>query len=480
MWIPVILAAALVQGEVTVTSRSPEAARLFREGREKALNFDTVEAVASFRKALALDPDFPLALAYLGKLTQGAEGIAMAERAAALDDQQGLPEAEKLSVDVLLAERKGEDERVRSLKRELADLAPNDWLAQFQLGVQSVYDHKSQAAILYLGKALRLNPDAAEALNYLGYVLVQQGQVEEGLAKVRRFVELKPQESNSWDSLGEVLLAAGRPGEAEPAFLKASQMAPDDWMSWIGVAYSRFFRGDWDGGRAVCRSAEKYITRAQDKLAVDLVLAWSFLAQGQGGDALRVLDAIEKEAVQKKNDFGYAWAALERARMLAELRRFDAAAAQLAAAAARGESGKVSGAEKNRLRRSALVLEARFGTLAVAERALARLEAELAAAPSNTDLRGQVHFAQGLVALARGDSLKAVDRLSRCPDTLFECRIELASAQQKAGARAQAEETLRRLADANVRDSLHRGEDPSYLYVSAALKGHGPPVTPLR
>ena len=474
MWIPLVLAAALVPGEVPITSRSPEAVKLYRQGREKALNFDDVQAAALFRKALAIDPDFALALAYLGKLTQGPEGLAMAERADVLDEKQHLSEAEKLAIDVLLAERTGADEKVRKLKRELADLAPNDWLPQFQLGVQSMYDHKSQAAILYLGKALKLNPAAAEAYNYLGYVLVQQGQVEDGIAKVKKFVELKPQESNSWDSLGEVLLAAGKLDEAEPAFRKASQLAPDDWMSWMGVAYSRFFRGDWTGGREICVAAEKYTTRPSDKLAVDLVLAWSFLAQGKAEEALRTIDAIEKEAQQKKNDFGWAWAALERAELLVELHRNDDAHKQLGVAAARGSSSKVSGEEKNRLRRSALMLEARIGSGPVAAQALAQLQSELSAAPSNADLRGLVRFAEGLVALARGQPQQAVESLSKCPETLYACRLQLTAALAKTGAKAQADEALRKLADANIRDSLHRGEDPSYLYISAGLKGHGP------
>ncbi len=474
MCISLLVAAALVTGEIPVSSRSPEAVQLFLQGREKALNYDTAEAAALFRKAVALDPDFPLALAWLGKLTQGPAGVVMAERAAALDDQQGLTEAEKLTVDALLAERKGEDEKLRKLKRELADLAPGDWLPQFQLGVQSFYDHKSQAAILYLTRALRLNPNAAEAYNYLGFVLVQQGQIEDGIAKVKRFVELKPREPNSWDCLGEVLLLGGKLDEAEAAFRKASELAPENWMSWMGVAYARFFRGDWAGGRAACASAGKFITRAPDKLAVGLVLAWSFLAEGKSEEALRTVDALEKDALAQKNDFAAAWSALERAEMLVELHHLEEAQRQLALAASRGESSKVSGEEKNRLRRSALLVEARMGTVAVAEKALASLQGELARAPSNEDLRGAVHFAEGLVALARGMPEQAIESLSKCPDSLFQCRLELAAAQAKAGLKAPSDETLRKLAQANIRDSLHRGADPSYLYISARLKGHGP------
>ena len=52
-------------------------------------------------------------------------------------------------------------------------------------------------------------------------------------------VELKPLEPNSYDSLGEVLLLAGRYDQAESAFAKSAEMAPDNWMSWIGVSGCR-------------------------------------------------------------------------------------------------------------------------------------------------------------------------------------------------------------------------------------------------
>src|SRR5881398_3554745 len=69
-----LLLAAALQGEIPVTTKSTEAAAAFRAGREKALNFQNVEAAELFRKALAADPDFPLALAWSGKIAPGPQG----------------------------------------------------------------------------------------------------------------------------------------------------------------------------------------------------------------------------------------------------------------------------------------------------------------------------------------------------------------------------------------------------------------------
>ena len=465
-----LLFAAALQGEIPVTTKSTEAAAAFRAGREKALNFQNVEAAELFRKALAADPDFPLALAWSGKIAPGPQGLAQVERAVSLAGP--LSPAERKSIEAILAERKGEDEKVRLLKREIADLAPNDWLAQLQLGVQSFYDHKSQATILYLNKAIKLNPSAAEAYNYLGYVLAQQGQYDDGIKAVRKFVELKPLEPNSYDSLGEVLLLAGRYDQAESAFARSAEMAPDNWMSWIGVAYARFLRGNFAGGRESAAAARKYVTRAPDKLAIDLTLAWSWLAEGNAEAALKEIDAIEAQA--RKTDFDYAWAAFERAEMLHEAGREVEATKQLEQARLRGSKGTLTGAEQNRLRRAGLVLQARIGAASSkprdAEQALAALDGDLKAAPSNADLRGMVHYAKGLVALSHGDPRQAIESFKLCPETDYDCRRDLISAQQQAGQAAAAAETRSRLLRANARDNIHRGADPAYLFVSSRLK----------
>ena len=186
-----------------------------------------------------------------------------------------------------------------------------------------------------------------------------------------------------------MLLLAGRYDQAESAFARSAEMAPDNWMSWIGVAYARFLRGNFAGGRESAAAARKYVTRAPDKLAIDLTLAWSWLAEGNAEAALKEIDAIEAQA--RKTDFDYAWAAFERAEMLHEAGREVEATKQLEQARLRGSKGTLTGAEQNRLRRAGLVLQARIGAASSkprdAEQALAALDGDLKAAPSNADLR---------------------------------------------------------------------------------------------
>lgn len=467
-------------GEIPVTTRAPAAVAPFKQGRLKALNFEYAAALVLLGRALALDPDFPQALAWMGRCEPGDAGLRRMERAARLAEK--LSEPERLSIEALLAERRGDDERVRTLRRRLVDLAPRDWMTLFLMGVQASYDHRSQAAILYLNRAVHLRPDLAEPYVYLGYHLALQGSQDEGVAAARKLVELQPEEANAHDSLGEVLLLVGRIEEAEASFRKAAARSRDAWLSWAGVAYCRFFRKDWAAGRAALAEARKDPLSPADRLAVDLVEVWSLRAEGNGEGALKAIDAVEKAAAAAKDELRRAWAAFERGELLLTLDRPDAAREAAREALARLAKTRHEGGEANVLRRSLLVLRAEIAAAVrsplEAEAAVRELEAELAGAPSNFELRAAVHHARGLKALAAGDARQAVASLSLCPVTQPRCRYRLSRAQLAAGEVEAAGETVRQILAHPLRDNLHRGDDPAYLWVRARLREHAATAQP--
>lgn len=426
-------------------------------------------------------------MAWLGRCEPDEAGLRHLEAAARL--AQGLSEAERLTVEALLAEHRGDDERLRSLRRALADLAPRDFLAQLQMGVQSFYDHKSQAAILYLNRAAQLRPDFAEPYIYLGYVLALQGNAEAGVAAARKVVTLQPNAPNAHDSLGEVLLLVGRIDEAEASFRRAASLSGDPWMIWVGVAYCRYFKDDFPGAREALARARQGPLGPGARLAVDLVDAWGLLLEGRPEDALAALDAVDREAAARKDELRRAWASFERGEMLLELGRLEPARAQAHDAEARLAKARLSSSEANHLRRSLLLLRAAIGAAAHAPAevllSVAALERELAAAPSNFDLRADVHFARGLGDLGAGDARSAVTHLSLCPVTMTRCRANLVRAQALAGDAEAADDTLAFLREHLLRDDVHRGEDPAYLWVRGRslvkprpAAGNSPPPPP--
>jgi tetratricopeptide (TPR) repeat protein len=77
-------------------------------------------------------------------------------------------------------------------------------------------------------KALLLAPDAAETLNYLGYMLADRGvKLEHAHELIAKAVRLEPKNAAYLDSLGWVLYKLNQPADALPQELKAIELSPE-------------------------------------------------------------------------------------------------------------------------------------------------------------------------------------------------------------------------------------------------------------
>jgi tetratricopeptide (TPR) repeat protein len=77
-------------------------------------------------------------------------------------------------------------------------------------------------------KAIELEPEYPEALNYLGYMLADRGvKLERARAMIEKAVKLEPKNAAYLDSLGWVLYKLNQPQEALPPELKAVECSPE-------------------------------------------------------------------------------------------------------------------------------------------------------------------------------------------------------------------------------------------------------------
>jgi tetratricopeptide (TPR) repeat protein len=80
-----------------------------------------------------------------------------------------------------------------------------------------------------LKKVIDLNPEHAEALNYLGYSYADKGiHLEDAYSLIQRALALKPESGYIMDSLGWVYYKSGKYPEALEMLLKASEIVKDD------------------------------------------------------------------------------------------------------------------------------------------------------------------------------------------------------------------------------------------------------------
>lgn len=82
-------------------------------------------------------------------------------------------------------------------------------------------------------RVLRRRPNDADALNFLGMMRVQTGEVGQGVELLRRSVKSQPRNPHAWTNLGNALTASGALEEAHQAFNNATDLAPTMAEAWF-------------------------------------------------------------------------------------------------------------------------------------------------------------------------------------------------------------------------------------------------------
>ncbi|QYO77588.1 tetratricopeptide repeat protein [Devosia salina] len=138
--------------------------------------------------------------------------------------------------------------------------SPADWRFYYVRGI--AYERakewpKAEADFL---KALKLNPDQPQVLNYLGYSWIDQDMhLEEALGMIEKAVEAQPQDGYIIDSLGWAFYKLGRMEEAVETLERAVMLLPNDpeINDHLGDAY-------WKAGRKLEARFQWNIARSVD------------------------------------------------------------------------------------------------------------------------------------------------------------------------------------------------------------------------
>ncbi|RUM97257.1 tetratricopeptide repeat protein [Pseudaminobacter arsenicus] len=265
--------------------------------------------------ALALKPDSDAVLLQLAGVAEqqekAEEAIALYQRVPA---DSPLKRAAELQLGLNLADLDRHEEAIAHLKA-LLDQDPEDMRAYLALGgvysstenfraAADVYDKAVaklaepetsnwnifyQRGIAYerlkewpkaepnFRKALELQPDQPQVLNYLGYSWVDMDlNLEEGLDMIRKAVELRPSDGYIVDSLGWAYYKLGRFDEAVTELERAVSLKPDDPIlnDHLGDAYWRAGRRleatfQWSHARDM-KPEPDVLAQVQKKLAEGL------------------------------------------------------------------------------------------------------------------------------------------------------------------------------------------------------------------
>jgi tetratricopeptide (TPR) repeat protein len=396
-----------------------------------------------------------LARAYLGQATPGPDGVKAIESAE--QSSARLPEAERVLIQGIAANRRGDLAAARASFTRITELVPGDWRGHYLLGQELLNQQKYAEAVQALKQATERNANAGGAQNSLGYAALRQADADGAIAAFTEYARILPQEPNAQDSLGEALLAAGRFKESEAAFQKALELSPQFWNAHEGIAYTKFYAGDWKGARAALDQAKATASRRVDKISVDVETAVAAAAQRNTVEALRVLDAAERTEGAQPADI--AFIPVTRAVVLIDAGRAHEALAPIAAALKTAESGGLPPGLSRNLRRSALrariTAEAQLHDAGAAQQTSAALDQDASSRADDPAAQTAMHYGRGQLAVAQADTAAARTHFDQCSREDETCKWQGVLAAEKAGDKAGARAAREHLFKIYLRDAGH-------------------------
>lgn len=105
-------------------------------------------------------------------------------------------------------------------------LDPTNVRFQYQLGAALERSRQLDRAEGVFRKVLALDPDHADAYNYLGYMFADEGvKLDEAVTLIRKALEIEPENGAFIDSLGWAYFKLGRLDEALAELLRAVKYA---------------------------------------------------------------------------------------------------------------------------------------------------------------------------------------------------------------------------------------------------------------
>ena len=285
---------ALVEDITTKNPKNHDAWRLKGDLLFFGKNQPT-EALAAYRKAIELKPDFVLAysssLSILLSRSELEEAGKQIEQLAKLAPNS--PQTKYLQAQ--LAYQKKDFKTAQDQAQQLLKMAPTNARALQLAGVVEFQMNSLLQAELLLSKAVAASPDLILARRILILTYLRSGQPAKALATLNQGAgkgNLDPE----FDSVaGEVYLQNGDVKKAEEYFVKAAKAAPNDMRKRTSLALAHMMTGKADSA-----FGELQDIAASDKgITADMALISAHLRRSEFDKALVAIDRLEKKQADK-------------------------------------------------------------------------------------------------------------------------------------------------------------------------------------
>ena len=226
-------------GEVIKQAPSMSRARLYQGITEMTLGHaDTGKT--EVEAAVKLDPGNVRARLILGELYLKNNDSAAAEREAVevLRRNPANFQAGVLYGDAFLLRK--EWQKAEQVYLTIIQQMPESPVGYYKMGLSSKMQNKPAEAARYFSQAVERNPGNMAAVNEFVFALAASGQVDKARGILEDYLGKEPKNPLLWEMAGRFHLASRKPAEAESAFRKATELAPESTQPLydLGILYA--------------------------------------------------------------------------------------------------------------------------------------------------------------------------------------------------------------------------------------------------
>lgn len=216
----------------------------------------TDDAIAAFRRAAELDPDYVVGLLYLASSLGKDSNWAKAEFAL----RQAIevrPDSASAHNDLAAVLQKTPSRLAEAIaiQREAVRLNPNSAPYRNSLGTMFVANGQRDQAIECFSQAVAVDTTCSPAYANLGYLLMLDGKIDESVVALRRSVDLHPDEPVAHLNLGRALRRQGRVDDAIASFRAAIRQHPTMAEAHVSLGSALEAQNDQSGALAAYRLA---------------------------------------------------------------------------------------------------------------------------------------------------------------------------------------------------------------------------------
>jgi len=191
-------------------------------------------------EAVKLDPGNARAQLLLGEVSLRMGAPAAAEKAAleVLKRNPSNALAAILLADSFLARK--EWKKAEQIYQAMIMQIPKGEVGYLKMGMSRKLQGKPGEAAGFFGQAVERNPKDLTAINEYIFALAAAKDTTKAKKVLDETVAKEPKNPLLWDMVGRFQLASGKPAEAEAAFLKSIELAPDFMAPYyqLGVIYA--------------------------------------------------------------------------------------------------------------------------------------------------------------------------------------------------------------------------------------------------